>query len=224
MDKRQQTCIDHLVVGCYSLNQGLEYVKAQLGALAIPGGHHIQMGTHNVLLKLGQSLYLEIIAIDPTNRNPGHKRWFEMDLLGPDIAPRLLTWVARTNDIYGAAQFSGVNWGRIKSMSRNNLDWLITIPENGSMPMKGIAPTLIQWKTTEHPAGKLRESGCSLIRIEGFHPDAGIINEALEYIGFSGALSVKPTGANAVPLLLAHFETMNGPVTLSSYPAYQQTI
>ena len=41
------------------------YVADLTGATPRPGGKHAGMGTHNALVKLGERLYLEIIAIDP---------------------------------------------------------------------------------------------------------------------------------------------------------------
>jgi len=48
-------------------------------------------------------------------------------------------------------------------MSRGELNWLITIPDNGTLPLGGIAPMLIEWQTRVHPASRLRESGCTLL-------------------------------------------------------------
>ena len=39
------------------------------GVAPQPGGKHVAMGTHNALLRLGERVYLEIIAIDPEARS-----------------------------------------------------------------------------------------------------------------------------------------------------------
>ena len=92
--------LDHLVVGAQSLDEGAGYIADLLGVPPVKGGVHPNMGTHNVLLSLGGSVYLEVIAINPDGDPPEHPRWFSLD--NPTVrqtleqGPRLLTWVART--------------------------------------------------------------------------------------------------------------------------------
>jgi Glyoxalase-like domain len=202
--------IDHLVIRSYSLDEGVEYVHQILNVLPVPGGIHTRMGTHNCLFKLGSSIYLEVIAINPQAPPPGRPRWFEMDKLAPGAEPKLLTWVLRTNDIQQALNCSAIDFGKIESMSRGNLNWLISVPEDGSMPMEGIAPTLIRWQAEPHPATQLPDSGCSLLRLEGYHPKANEINKALLSIGFKGAFTVQAIGQEVKPSLIAYIETPAG--------------
>src|SRR4051794_29994915 len=68
--------LDHLVVVAPTLGAGAASVRSALGADPRPGGWHDRMGTHNVLLRLGPDVYLEVIAIDPAARPPGRVRWF----------------------------------------------------------------------------------------------------------------------------------------------------
>jgi hypothetical protein len=44
--------------------------------------------------------------------------------------------------------------GPIEPMSRGKLNWLITIPADGSLTLDGVAPALIQWDAEPHPAAK----------------------------------------------------------------------
>ena len=57
--------IDHLIVACGDLGQGAAWLEARLGEAPQLGGKHALMGTHNMLLRLGARIYLELIAIDP---------------------------------------------------------------------------------------------------------------------------------------------------------------
>jgi hypothetical protein len=76
--------------------------------------------------------------------------------------------------------------------------------------LQGIAPTLIQWPAGIHPAAKLPESGCALVRLEGFHPEAGKIIGMLDAIGFEGDFQVFELPPNQQPYLIAHIQTPAG--------------
>ncbi|MEO6921081.1 MAG: VOC family protein [Collimonas sp.] len=166
------TRIDHLVVTAASLELGVEYVHRMLGVTLETGGEHPRMGTHNCLLRLGDALFLEVIAINPDAPHPGRSRWFPLDALNPDSQPRLATWVVRTNDIHAAVAVSPIPLGAIEPMTRGQLNWLITIPEDGGLPMDGVAPVFIEWQAQPHPAAKLQNLGCSLVRLEARHAEA----------------------------------------------------
>ena len=62
--KPKQAVIDHIVFGCDQLDSGTAYLEAMLAASFSAGGQHQMMATHNRLLRLQNSIYLEAIAID----------------------------------------------------------------------------------------------------------------------------------------------------------------
>jgi hypothetical protein len=202
--------IDHLVITAPSLEAGREYLRFALGVTPQIGGEHQRMGTHNCLVKLGDTLYLEVIAADPATPKPARPRWFELDALETNTPPRLATWVARVNDIEVALAASLVPLGRIEPMSRGQLNWLITIPEDGSLPLQGIAPTLIQWANGHHPASRLNDEGCSLVRLEGFHPEAERIAAMLKAVSFTGEFTIAPLSTHEKPCLVASIQTPGG--------------
>ena len=68
---------------------------------------------------------------------------------------------------------------------------------------------MIQWQDT-HPAGSMKDSGCSLIRLEGFHPRVEKVNAMLKAIGFQGDFSVSPLPSGEQPYLVAHLRTPSG--------------
>ncbi|HCV79405.1 VOC family protein, partial [Pseudomonas oryzihabitans] len=51
--------LDHLVIVAPTLAAGARYVEERLGVALQPGGQHARMGTHNLLLGLGDG-YLEV--------------------------------------------------------------------------------------------------------------------------------------------------------------------
>ena len=199
--------IDHIVITAPDLAAGTELVRSALGVAPEAGGEHTRMGTHNCLLKLGDSLYLEVIAPNPDAPRPGRPRWFQLD---EQTRPRLATWVARTTDIRSTLAAASENLGEIEAMSRGDLGWLITIPPDGSLPLGGAAPTLIEWKTGPHPATRLRDTGCSLVSLEVFHPQPQRISALLKSISLEGRVS-----AGERPRLVAHLQTPNGPRDLA---------
>ena len=170
-------------------------MRQALGVVPQTGGEHESMGTHNCLLKLGPSLYLEVIAANPMAPPPGRPRWFGLD--GRQPAPRLATWVARTDDIRSAP----AALGKAESMSRGAYQWKLTIPADGRMPFDGVAPALIQWHSS-HPAEKLEDRGCSLLKLELRHPRAAEIRNLFEAHPFN----VEPGEAT----LVAHVQTPAG--------------
>ncbi len=149
--------IDHLVVTAPSLASCAGYIREQLGVEMQPGGTHPAMGTHNLLLKLDDTTYLEVLAIDPDMTAPGRPRWFDLDRV---TASGLATWVARVDDIHAAALALDIPARHITPMSRGALHWLITIEESGRIPET--MPVLIQWLDGPHPAVGMRASDCTL--------------------------------------------------------------
>ena len=206
---------DHLVVAAATLEQGEQHVETLLGARPQRGGKHVAMGTHNSLLKLGPRSFLEVIAVDPEGVAPARARWFALDT--PAMreslaeAPRLIHWVARTDDIEAAHRGSRIDLGRIEPMERGSFRWRITIPDDGHLPGEGLVPTLIQWSDARHPADTLPESGVHLATLAGAHPQPAEIRGALAALGLGD--TVKVTFA-ATPRLAALLRTPRGPVTL----------
>jgi len=185
--------IDHLVFAAATLAQGIEHIAALTGVAPRPGGKHLGMGTHNALLKLGDSAYLEVIAIDPEQPKPLRKRWFDLDdgNLMADIVdrPRLIHWVARTPDIAAAAQHAGYDAGRILPFARGEYRWQIAVPDDGKRPGGGVLPTLIQWESA-HPVDALPDSGLAIEQLAASHPDCAPVRRSLARLGLGEAIRV----------------------------------
>lgn len=166
--------LDHIAVACTSLDEGTAWVQDRLGIILQKGGQHPRYGTHNMLLGLADGLYLEVIAKDPDVRFEAGHSWFDLDRFYG--APRLANWICQTENIAAAPKLTGAP----RSLTRGDLAWRITVPDDGSLPFGGAFPTLIEWaKGTQHPASKLAQSGCKLLRFEVTHPNATEIAEML---------------------------------------------
>lgn len=211
--------IDHITVTAPTLEAGAEFVRQALGVAPQPGGEHPRMGTHNLLLRLGDSLFLEVISPNPKAPAPSRPRWFALDTLSPTATPMLSTWVARTPDIRSTASACTEALGNIEPMSRGALDWLITIPADGALPLNGIAPALIEWQTEVHPASTLQDHGLSLAKLELFHPEPDRISRLLRSLDLEGPLSVSSPSAGRTAYMVAHIDTPQGLRLLGVGPA-----
>ena len=173
------------------------------------------MGTHNALLRLGDSVYVEVIAPNPAAEPPARPRWFELDRLDQHARPRLAAWVARTDNIRSAVEECGYRFGPIEAMNRGRFSWLITIPPDGSLPGRGAIPMLMEWTVDEHPAGGLEDHGLRLSQLEIFHSRPRSISELLACLDLGEEVVVRHSGAGAPRNLVAQIETPAGTRTLS---------
>ena len=217
MPTTPKATLDHLVVAATTLADGIDYVAALTGVAPQPGGKHVAMATHNALLRLGERIYLEIIAIDPEGARPARPRWFDLDdiALQAELAerPRLIHWVARTPAIEVATASCPWPLGPVHALARGDYRWRITIPDDGTRPAKGVVPTLIQWDVPEHPADRLAASGVALAGMAASHPDTGRVRTALAALGLAATISVT---YDREVRLAAMLRSPRGVVTLTS--------
>jgi hypothetical protein len=198
--------IDHLVFGCDHLQNGTSYLEQMLGVGFSAGGKHTLMATHNRLLKLQDSIYFEAIAIDheaeQIHGGIGRKRWFSLDedRTKQRLAqsPQPLTWVVAVDDIYDAASKCGYAAGTITTMTRGDLEWMLTIAEDGTLVEDGLLPGLIQWPGGQNPANKLPESDTRLHRLILQHPQPDAIGQIIDQLGIDGPVEVRPGPANLI--------------------------
>lgn len=202
--------LDHIAVVAPDLASGAAHVRAALGVDVVPGGAHPQMGTHNRLMRLGTDEFLEVIAVDPDAAAPDRPRWFGLDT--PPAAPRLSTWVLRTDELAAAAEALGPLAGAPRSVSRGDLAWTILIPDDGSLPMHGVMPAIIAWPEGELPGSRMTGRNCRLHRLRLVHPEAGSLAERLAALLGDDRISFE-TGATV--LLEATIETPSGLRSLS---------
>lgn len=209
---------DHLVVAAVDLDQGTRWLEDQLGVTLAPGGKHAAMATHNRLLRLGEMLYLEVIAIDPAASPAGRPRWFDLDAptMRARLAkkPQLIHWVARSNDIDTDARRAGFAAADVLSMARGDYRWRITVPRDGHLPGAGLLPSLIQWDVPTHPAQNLPDSGCRLMKLEAYATRAASHRAALAALGLSAVVDIQAVEDGEAPEWLAYLKTPRGLIEL----------
>jgi len=160
--------IDHLVFATESLTEGLYFFEERLQVSFDEGGAHDQFGTHNKLLSLGDC-YFELIAIDPQAPSPERAIWYDLKTFSG--SPRIITWVCETDRMSHHLTQAPYYAGEILPLSRGALKWDLTVPDDGSLPMNGCAPSLINWKGAASPAKRLPDRGCRLSSLTVYHPD-----------------------------------------------------
>ena len=203
--------IDHLVYATPDLTLGIERIEALLGVRATPGGQHPGEGTRNALVALGPASYLEIIARDPGQPEPGAARKFGIDALA---SPRLVTWAAKAGDLdatVAEARRRGVMLGDVIAGSRRMpsgtlLSWHIT--NQRAVVADGLVPFFIDWGQTPHPAATAA-AGATLIALRAEHPDADGVRKVLDQLGLD-----LPVTRGATPALIATIDGRHGRVEL----------
>ncbi|MEZ5647903.1 MAG: VOC family protein [Alphaproteobacteria bacterium] len=180
---RDLLILDHIIIAALNIEEGVAYAENILGVSIPTGGRHLSMGTHNHLLRLGDRLFLEVISPDPQARPLSRKRWFDLDnsrlRASLTASPRIITWVARTISIADALASVVGSAGPAIRVARGDLSWLISVPDDGSMPFDGAFPTLIEWPQIPHPASNMVDQGCKLVRFTVEHPQGDKIANLL---------------------------------------------
>jgi len=175
--------LDHISVIAPSLDEGVSHVRACLD-LDVPfGQRHAYMGTCNHLLQLGDTVYLEIVALDPEADGPGHPRWFGLDDQKKvrsdwDEGRRLRSWVARTDAIDAIIAGHRGIFGEKVPLPAINSSFDFAIPDDGSLPLDGAAPYVIDRRGKPRSMATIADLGARLRSFTLEHPDPAAV-EAL---------------------------------------------
>ena len=190
--------LDHITVVAPTLEAGAAYVEAALGMLPGAGRTHPHMATHNLLLALGSEVYLEVISVDLAAVPATRPRWFGLDLALPGSPPRLAAWVASTDDIAKAAT---PELGVIELMRREHHIWAMTVRRDGSVPLGGAAPLLIQRSSSGSPVAALPPKDLVFRRLLVRHPAPSEVVALFAKIGLVSQPSVIVAEGNECSLI-----------------------
>lgn len=197
--------LDHLALSATTLAMGAAHVEQALGLPLSPGGEHAAMGTHNQLLGLGDTLYFEVIAINPEAQGPDRPRWFNIDAFsGP---PRLTNWIFQTPDLDAALDQLGPGFGTPMRLTRGDLSWSMAVPDTGVLPWGGWGPALIEWHGGTHPAKRLPDAGARLSSLRIRHPEATDMAARLGPLMPRDTAMFEPA---ETPEIVASFQTPKG--------------
>lgn len=202
--------IDHVVYGVPDLDDGVTALERLLDVRASFGGKHTGRGTHNALLALGESSYLEVIAPDPAQQ---HQVPLSFGV-HPGMQARLVGWAAHTREIearVARSRAAGYDPGDVQHMQRQTPDgtilrWRLTRSSDDSGNL--LVPFLIDWGETPHPS-QTASPGARLVELRAEHPDPESITAPLQAMETDIRIDQSPT-----PALIAVVETPQGRVEL----------
>ena len=199
---------DHLVIAAPDMDSAVDALEERIGVRASAGGKHPGIATHNCLLSLSDTCYLEVIGPDPSQTPPDFPRPFRIDEL---TEPALVTWAIKESDLEGrlaAARESGYDPGQIMPLSRQSphglLEWRLTMRQERAGG--GIVPFLIDWGATPTPA-LTSAKGCTLIDLRAEHPDPDEVQRLLGTLGVELRVDEAPE-----PAMIALLDTPNGEI------------
>lgn len=195
--------LDHLVISTTDLDAGAQEISDKLGVPLEDGGKHSSFSTQSRILSLGPEDYLEVIAIDPNGKTPRRPRWFGLDRFeGPT---RLTNWVVRAKDLSNLMSMGAAGPGTPVATSREGMRWTMVVPDDGELPLDGIAPALMEWRGDKHPCHVLTDHGVRLTALRLSHPgvNQGYLPDDPRVETVKGEYGISAT-----------FDTPNGPVTL----------
>jgi hypothetical protein len=198
--------LDHLTVAALTLEQGVAHVERALGVVVPPGGDHPLMATHNHLMRLGEGVFLEIIAPD-FRVTPKRPRWFALDdsrmRARLERSPQLIGWVARVPDLPRALREIDGMVGESVRVSRGSLSWLISVPPDGSLPLDGALPTLIEWPEGPHPSSRMTDLDCRLERLDIVHQEGARVADALASVFDDSRVVISSGNAPRIRAMIA---------------------
>lgn len=168
--------LDHITVIAPTLAEGVLHVQRCLG-LDVPfGTRHEYMGSHNHRLQLGNSVYLEIVALDPQGIEPDRARWFGLDNQEQvrsdwDAGRRLRGWVANTDAMDAVVSAYGAILGDKVPLPAESPTFDFAIPKDGSLPLGGAVPSIIDHRGDTSYIASIPDLDAHLHSFTLEHPD-----------------------------------------------------
>lgn len=175
--------LDHILYAVPNLQKGTEDFEKLTGVQPAYGGKHTHLGTHNALISLGEEVYLELIAPDPTQSIPFENVIFD---IGKIKVPKIITWAVRStniNELGSRIQISKIEDGKRIKEDGTSLKWK-TAGITEFADNSGIVPFVIQWISIPHPANT-SPGGCELLEFSAEHPCPNKLTKLLSELSFS---------------------------------------
>ena len=175
--------LDHIVYAVADLDSACTQFEELLGVAPVFGGYHQTQGTKNALVGLGQGQYLELIAIDGTNKQISPPRWMGIDLLSKAQITRGAAKSDNLDHDVSVLREANPDMGNQSGGSRKSADgtllsWELLLPL--ASPEVEIIPFMIDWSTAESHPSKQLSAECKLIDLCATHPNPSVIQPVLK--------------------------------------------
>jgi len=182
------TMLDHLLLGCSDLNQGIAFVEEHTGVRPAIGGVHPGRGTRNALLSLGSKHYLEVISPDPAQTANPTTRAELPAMLKQLASPTLVDWAVHTLNIDTVADrlriagvaFHGPTPGSRARPDGKVLHWQTLNLDNDR---HGLLPFFIQWGAESVHPSEDAPQGCTLESFSIAGPDVDALPAEFQRLG-----------------------------------------
>ena len=189
--------LDHLTVIAPTLDEGVSHVRDCLDIDVPFGTRHLYMGTHNHRLRLGDAVYLEIVALDPDGVSPGRPRCFGLDDRDTvrsdwEDGRRLRGWVASTVDIDRELAVHPGIFGERVALPFDKPSFNFSIPPDGSLPLDGAAPSLIDHRDDLSFLANIPDLGARLQAVSLEHPEPAAVTALYEELAIDRPPEVVP--------------------------------
>ena len=176
--------LDHIIILIGSLEPFRKEFEADTGVTLTVGGAHPGLGTANLLASIGDGVYMEFMAPDPSLDEPrglGAR-------LGAEGEPRIGGFAARTLDMpatVAAVDAAGMSAAGPTAGSRTTPDGSLlawTTLFAAGHAYGDHLPFFIDWGATPHPSTTSAQ-GLELLSFQAVHPEPGGLAEIYRRLG-----------------------------------------
>ncbi len=177
--------IDHIVYAVLDLEAAMQDFEAKTGVRPVFGGYHQTQGTKNALVNLGNTCYLEFLAIDEANTSITAPRWMGIDSIK---RPQITRWALQSEDLARDSQILQAyqaEMGKLQAGQRNMsngkmLTWQMTMPL--AEPTVEIMPFFLDWRESEvYPTEQLAAQ-CRLLELKLRHPTPAVLQAVFQQL------------------------------------------
>ena len=203
--------LDHLVYVVPDLSTAVQGFAERSGITPVYGGKHRSRGTENALVRIGRTVYLEILAPDPESA-VAPPRWMGVDFVA---RPTLTRWAFKSENLEKdadtlrryAPELASVTTGERRTADDRTLRWQMTLPR--AVPTVELLPFFCDWRASEiHPTAAL-PAQCRLANVELRHPAPAETSSTLRELGITQSVM---QGANVA--FKAELKTPRGTLIL----------